>query len=258
MIAEMSAIEKIKVLKRLYRATTDQELADKLGASVFAVRNWKQRNSLPKKYELIIARSGEKPKVTDALSRASTLKIKERKMTVRDELDDLKFRLRLKTDQQLAVALNTTKVSIDKWISKKAIPQKWRRIIELQYPKSHNRLKIPIFYKEREMTHSCEACREHSGASETKLPVEVLRYWFEEELCEHKRLDALIAELEFDLAQAKRNMERSDHKIDLARSVLNSLDPQSELSNEGFRNELIRVFNPDNLPDPIGRVLRLL
>ena len=108
------------------------------------------------------------------------------------------------------------------------------------------------------MTHSCEACREHSGASETKLPVEVLRYWFEEELCEHKRLDALIAELEFDLAQAKRNMERSDHKIDLARSVLNSLDPQYELSNEGFRNELIRVFNPDNLPDPIGRVLRLL
>ena len=88
-------------------------------------------------------------------------------MTVRDELDDLKFRLRLKTDQQLAVALNTTKVSIDKWISKKAIPQKWRRIIELQYPKSHNRLKIPIFYKEREMTHSCEACREHSGASES-------------------------------------------------------------------------------------------
>jgi hypothetical protein len=39
MIAEMSAIEKIKVLKRLYRATTDQELADKLGASVFVVRN---------------------------------------------------------------------------------------------------------------------------------------------------------------------------------------------------------------------------
>jgi hypothetical protein len=57
-------------------------------------------------------------------------------MGVREELDDLKFRLRLKTDEELAVALNTTKVSIDKWISRKDIPQKWRRIIELQFPKN--------------------------------------------------------------------------------------------------------------------------
>ena len=54
-------------------------------------------------------------------------------MNVRDELDDLKFRLRLKTDEELATILNTTKVSIDKWISRKEIPQKWRRIIELQF-----------------------------------------------------------------------------------------------------------------------------
>lgn len=57
-------------------------------------------------------------------------------MTVREELDDLKFRLRLKTDEELAVALNTSKGSIDRWISRKDIPQKWRRIIELQFPKN--------------------------------------------------------------------------------------------------------------------------
>lgn len=54
-------------------------------------------------------------------------------MTVRDELDDLKFRLRIKTDEELAVVLNTSKVSIDKWINRKEIPQKWRRIIEMQF-----------------------------------------------------------------------------------------------------------------------------
>lgn len=250
----MSEVSEILTRARFFAGVrTDMELSKLLQISYKTLKGWKTRGRIPKSRIAQIALTlGIRP---DALLVSDD---KEREMTVRDELDDLKFRLRLKTDQQLAVALNTTKVSIDKWISKKVIPQKWRRIIELQYPKSHNRLKIPIFYKEREMTHSCEACREHSGASETKLPVEVLRYWFEEELCEHKRLDALIAELEFDLAQAKRNMERSDHKIDLARSVLNSLDPRSELSNEGFRNELIRVFNPDNLPDPIGRVLRLL
>lgn len=57
-------------------------------------------------------------------------------MTVREELDDLKFRLRLKTDEELAVALNTSKGSIDRWISRKTIPQKWRRILELQFPKN--------------------------------------------------------------------------------------------------------------------------
>ena len=54
-------------------------------------------------------------------------------MTVRDELNDLKFRLRLKTDEELAVVLNTSKASIDRWISRKEIPQKWRRIIEMQF-----------------------------------------------------------------------------------------------------------------------------
>lgn len=54
-------------------------------------------------------------------------------MAVRDELNDLKFRLRLKTDEELAVALNTSKASIDRWISRKEIPQKWRRIIEMQF-----------------------------------------------------------------------------------------------------------------------------
>lgn len=58
-------------------------------------------------------------------------------MTVREELDDLKFRLRLKTDEELAVALNTSKGSIDRWISRKDIPQKWRRIIELQFKGSN-------------------------------------------------------------------------------------------------------------------------
>ena len=54
-------------------------------------------------------------------------------MTVRDELNDLKFRLRLKTDEELAVVLNTSKASIDRWISRKEIPKKWRRIIDMQF-----------------------------------------------------------------------------------------------------------------------------
>lgn len=56
-------------------------------------------------------------------------------MSVREELDDLKFRLKLRTDEELANVLNTSKSAMDKWISKKEIPQKWRRIIELQFPK---------------------------------------------------------------------------------------------------------------------------
>ena len=56
----MTGTEKVMILKELYEVSTDEELANKLGISVFAVRNWKQRNSLPKKYELIIAGSSEK------------------------------------------------------------------------------------------------------------------------------------------------------------------------------------------------------
>lgn len=55
-------------------------------------------------------------------------------MDVREELDNLKFRLRLRTDEELATVLNTTKTAIDKWINRKEIPQKWRRIINLQFP----------------------------------------------------------------------------------------------------------------------------
>lgn len=54
-------------------------------------------------------------------------------MGVREELDALKFRLKLKTDEELATMLNTTKVSIDKWVSRKKIPEKWKRIINLQF-----------------------------------------------------------------------------------------------------------------------------
>lgn len=46
--------EKIELLKSFFSAKTDEELADKLGVSVFAVRSWKQRGSLPKKYELLL------------------------------------------------------------------------------------------------------------------------------------------------------------------------------------------------------------
>lgn len=54
-------------------------------------------------------------------------------MTARQELDNLKFRLKAKTDGELAEILGTSKSSIDRWISRKEIPQKWKKIIELQF-----------------------------------------------------------------------------------------------------------------------------
>ena len=47
-------IEKIKELKRIFGVKTDEELAQKVGVGVFAVRSWKLRKSLPKKYELLL------------------------------------------------------------------------------------------------------------------------------------------------------------------------------------------------------------
>lgn len=54
-------------------------------------------------------------------------------MSVRQVLDELKFSLRIKTDEELAEMLNTSKAAIDKWITRKAIPEKWKRIIDLQF-----------------------------------------------------------------------------------------------------------------------------
>lgn len=53
----MDDLEKIAELKKLFKVKTDEQLAQKLGVGVFAVRNWKIRKSLPKKYELILLES---------------------------------------------------------------------------------------------------------------------------------------------------------------------------------------------------------
>ena len=59
----MDSAEKIRILKQIFEAKTDEELAEKLEVSVFAVRNWKQRDNLPKKYELLLVQ-----KVGDSFS----------------------------------------------------------------------------------------------------------------------------------------------------------------------------------------------
>ncbi|MFL1707048.1 S24 family peptidase [Campylobacter sp. MOP7] len=46
--------QKIDRLKEIFGVKTDEALAEKLDVTLFAVRSWKQRNSLPKKYELIL------------------------------------------------------------------------------------------------------------------------------------------------------------------------------------------------------------
>ena len=45
---------KIDRLKEVFGVKTDEDLAGELGVTLFAVRSWKRRDSLPKKYELIL------------------------------------------------------------------------------------------------------------------------------------------------------------------------------------------------------------
>ena len=46
--------EKVAQMKKIFNVKTDEELANKMGVSIFTVRNWKQRGDVPKKYELKI------------------------------------------------------------------------------------------------------------------------------------------------------------------------------------------------------------
>lgn len=49
-----SGEEKVAQMKKIFDVKTDEELANKMGVSIFTVRNWKQRGDVPKKYELKI------------------------------------------------------------------------------------------------------------------------------------------------------------------------------------------------------------
>lgn len=93
-------IEKIYELKTFFGVKTDEELAQKLEVSVFAVRNWKQRNSLPKKYELkILKENGIKlgdDTHTNDIACELMANAPEREYK---NIDDIKQRLRLSTDQ---------------------------------------------------------------------------------------------------------------------------------------------------------------
>ena len=235
---------------------TDTELSEFLRIPYKVLTGWKTRGHIPEKRITQIALAlGIRP---DALLVSGD---KDREMTVREELDRLKSRLKIKTDRQLAVALSTTEASIDKWISKKAVPQKWQRIIALLFPEPQTDFFEEHAFKAEEEARKkmAFALSEDDGIStEKELPVEVVRYWLEAELCEYKRLDALIAKLEFDLAQASRDMERSERKINLARSVLNSRDPDAEISDKELKVGLIRAFSPQSVSDPIEKILALL
>ncbi len=52
--------DKLRLLKKKFNVKTDQELADKLEITVFAVRSWKQRGVLPAEYELLIVEKNNK------------------------------------------------------------------------------------------------------------------------------------------------------------------------------------------------------
>ncbi|WP_442765867.1 LexA family transcriptional regulator [Sulfurospirillum cavolei] len=73
-------------------------------------------------------------------------------MTAREELDKIKQLWALKTDEELAVKLKTTKFNIDSWVKRNKIPEKWQLIIgqmsNTRLPEAvspSNVITIPIF-----------------------------------------------------------------------------------------------------------------
>lgn len=73
-------------------------------------------------------------------------------MTAREELDQIKQSWALKTDEELAIKLKTTKFNIDSWVKRNKIPEKWQLIIRqmsnAQLPETvspANVITIPIF-----------------------------------------------------------------------------------------------------------------
>lgn len=73
-------------------------------------------------------------------------------MTAREELDQIKQSWALKTDEELAIKLNTKIFNIDSWVKRNKIPEKWQLIIRQmsnsQLPETvspANIITIPIF-----------------------------------------------------------------------------------------------------------------
>jgi len=73
-------------------------------------------------------------------------------MTAREELDQIKQSWALKTDEELAIKLNTKIFNIDSWVKRNKIPEKWQLIIRQmsnsQLPETvspANVITIPIF-----------------------------------------------------------------------------------------------------------------
>lgn len=108
--------QKIDRLKEVFGVKTDEELAEKLDVTLFAVRSWKQRNSLPKKYELILLEK-EASVFIEHLGESSP----DREYK---SIEDIKRRLGIKGNEALARFL---RVSVSEVIrlrdSKEKIPQ---------------------------------------------------------------------------------------------------------------------------------------
>ena len=70
-------------------------------------------------------------------------------MTARDELDKIKQSWALKTDEELAVKLKTTKFNIDSWVKRNKIPEKWTlkigQLSNVSIPSSQTTISIPVF-----------------------------------------------------------------------------------------------------------------
>jgi SOS-response transcriptional repressor LexA len=73
-------------------------------------------------------------------------------MTAREELDQIKQSWALKTDEELAIKLQTTKFNIDSWVKRNKIPEKWilkiGQMSNAQIPETvspSNVITIPIF-----------------------------------------------------------------------------------------------------------------
>jgi phage repressor protein C with HTH and peptisase S24 domain len=65
-------------------------------------------------------------------------------MTAREELDKIKLEWNLKTDEELAKKLETSKNNIDSWIKRDKIPEKWvLKIVQNVPNKLDNIVKIP-------------------------------------------------------------------------------------------------------------------
>ena len=65
-------------------------------------------------------------------------------MTAREELDKIKLEWNLKTDEELAKKLETSKNNIDSWVKRDKIPEKWvLKIVQNVPNKLDNIVKIP-------------------------------------------------------------------------------------------------------------------